>query len=386
MPELPEAERMRRDLEAALKGKKITKVVAYEDPIVFTNCTHETFMQHVLNRKVTGSGRHGKHFWLVLDEKPCILLHAGMTGHVRVKGETPLSFMDFSVKDVWPPRFVKWIVTTEDGTEAAFSDARRLGRVRLVDDPKAEPPVSLLGFDPYLEMPPFDVFCEKARKRAVAIKALLLDQAFSAGVGNWIADEILFQARIHPEERVQALDDKDMREIYDKMESIIKTACDAGADSSLFPKEWLFHVKWSKGKKDARTLSGLPISFVTVGGRTSAFVPSLQKLKPKRPQKNGADGGKGDTVPRGKKGNVEVDDEVYGEGEEEEVADSASKKRRGKPAPKAAPKRKKTAEEEAEAEEPPVAAKPARGRRKDAEAAADVPPARPSRAAKAKAK
>lgn len=72
-------------------------------------------------------------------------------------------------------------------TEVAFLDVRRLGRIRLCKSPLAEPPISNMGFDPILSMPEFEDFSRGVLKRACPIKALLLDQSFSAGVGNWVA-------------------------------------------------------------------------------------------------------------------------------------------------------------------------------------------------------
>jgi formamidopyrimidine-DNA glycosylase len=77
--------------------------------------------------------------------------------------------------------------TSGTTTELAFSDARRLGRVRLAVHPKEEPPISELGFDPILSMPPLWEFQALVLKRSCPIKALLLDQSFSAGVGNYLA-------------------------------------------------------------------------------------------------------------------------------------------------------------------------------------------------------
>ena len=75
-----------------------------------------------------------------------------------------------------------------DDTEVSFCDARRLGRVRLRHDPRAEPPISLLGFDALHELPSVRRLVALFGERAAPVKALLLDQSFSAGVGNWIAD------------------------------------------------------------------------------------------------------------------------------------------------------------------------------------------------------
>lgn len=74
-----------------------------------------------------------------------------------------------------------------ENVEVAFLDARRLGRVRLCSSPLTEPPISTLGFDPLLSMPDLQYFSKGVLKRTCPIKALLLDQSFSAGIGNWVA-------------------------------------------------------------------------------------------------------------------------------------------------------------------------------------------------------
>ena len=89
-------------------------------------------------------------------------------------------------------------VDDKDETEVAFLDARRLGRVRLCESPLTEPPISALGFDPILSMPDLDNFKKGVRKRTAPIKALLLDQSFSAGVGNWVAGSSMTVPQPHP--------------------------------------------------------------------------------------------------------------------------------------------------------------------------------------------
>lgn len=80
--------------------------------------------------------------------------------------------------------------TPGETIQLAFLDARRLGRIRLRLQPSKEPPISELGFDPLLSMPTVKEFASLVSKRSCAIKALLLDQSFSAGVGNWVAGNV----------------------------------------------------------------------------------------------------------------------------------------------------------------------------------------------------
>ena len=71
----------------------------------------------------------------------------------------------------------------------------------------------MLGFDPHLEMPPLGTFTKLVQRRKILIKALLLDQGFAAGVGNWVADEALYQARIDPRRRANDLSQDDTRRL-----------------------------------------------------------------------------------------------------------------------------------------------------------------------------
>ncbi|GBE78501.1 hypothetical protein SCP_0113900 [Sparassis crispa] len=188
----------------------------------------------------------------------------------------------------WPPKFMKFVihisdVETGDITQLAFLDARRLGRIRLCTSPLTEPPISTLGFDPILSMPNIEEFRKGVLKRSCPIKALLLDQSFSAGVGNWVADEVLYHARVHPEQRCKTLSLPQLHALYEQTSRICQIAVEANADDSKFPEDWLFKHRWGKGKKQKHTMKlpdGNPatIKWITVGGRTSAYVAELQRL------------------------------------------------------------------------------------------------------------
>lgn len=129
--------------------------------------------------------------------------------------------------------------------EIAFLDARRLGRVRLVNgSPLESPPISDLGFDPILSMPDLPTFSSLVLKRSCPIKALLLDQSFSAGVGNWVADEILYHARVHPEQRCRTLSEEQVEQVWAWTKEVCESAVKVNADDKKFPEDWLFKHRW----------------------------------------------------------------------------------------------------------------------------------------------
>ncbi|KAF7340082.1 Formamidopyrimidine-DNA glycosylase [Mycena venus] len=309
MPELPEVNRAKNLINRVAAGKVIEKVETVEDTIVFAGTTHEEFANELTGRTLESAGRYGKVFYLNLSGSGKMpVLHFGMTGMLQVKGELASYYKETpkTASTDWPPRFMKFILHLLDSetgvtTQLAFLDARRLGRVRLCESPLTEPPISELGFDPILSMPSIGEFKPLVLKRSCPIKALLLDQSFSAGVGNWVAgilyhlergstgahasaiDEILYNARLHPEQRSNTLTDEQLIALHHQTSNVCETAVSVDADDSKFPENWLFKHRWGKGKKAAHTLklpTGEPatIKWITVGGRTSAFVAELQIL------------------------------------------------------------------------------------------------------------
>ena len=115
------------------------------------------------------------------------------------------------------------------------------------------------------------------RERRAPIKAVLLDQSFAAGVGNWIADEVLYQARIAPSRRAHTLTAAEAAPRSARAcKSVVATAVAARSDHARFPRGWLFHHRWGRNA-EARTASGERIRHITVGGRTTAWVPTVQR-------------------------------------------------------------------------------------------------------------
>lgn len=232
MPELGEVAHATSVLRRFLSGKVIKSVVAQEDPIVFVQpLTKSILEQSLVGKKLETVDRHGKIFWAHFQDYPKkLVMHFGMTGWFVIKGyttehivmenggdktalalkkseesletqetkppaEVPPAIIKIDEKDQqWPPRFWKFQLSMDDGTEMAFIDARRLGRVRIIDAKNNEElynqePLKRSGPD-YSK--PGEALSEEAflaliAKRTGAIKSLLMDQALFAGIGNWLA-------------------------------------------------------------------------------------------------------------------------------------------------------------------------------------------------------
>jgi formamidopyrimidine-DNA glycosylase len=114
------------------------------------------------------------------------------------------------------------------------------------------------------------------RQRGAPLKALLLDQSFAAGVGNWIADEVLYQARLDPRRRANTLADPEIARMRAALKRVIDTSVRLSNDSDRYPSGWLFHRRWGKNPR-AVTRTGERIRHITLGGRTTAWVPARQR-------------------------------------------------------------------------------------------------------------
>jgi formamidopyrimidine-DNA glycosylase len=377
MPELPEVEATRRLLIRHARGHRVVSITGGDDDKIFEGAGADAVRGAFVGRSIADGHRLGKQFWLTFDDGskgPTSVMHLGMTGQVWVR--TPEGGLDAVsyVRDVgngntatnddqqqqWPPRFCKLELELSSGARIALCDARRFGRVRLIPagvDPLTRPPLSALGFDPLLSMPPLDAFATLlARRRSAKLKALLLDQSFSAGVGNWVADDVLWQARLHPEQKAgDLLDDEEdggggVARLHAAIRGVCERACSVDADSSRFPETWLFHHRWTGGKA-TRLPTGERVEFITAGGRTTAYVPAVQRMikakagggggggagagggggkKKKKPQKEeeddeaaaaaaAAETGGGKTKKKKKRAKEEEDEDDDGEGRGQKV-------------------------------------------------------------------
>lgn len=281
MPELPEVETVCRTIRHALEGQRIAQVEVVRDSIVFGKASPKAVEEALLGRTVKSIGRRGKYFWLTLSgEGPAVFGHLGMSGWVRevgregtrLHGHGEAPFEDEQGR----PRFLKLGIRARSGRGVVLTDPRRLGRVWLGPDAERDPRVKRLGPDAFDELPSVKELATLFGRRKIPIKAVLLDQGALAGIGNWIADEVLYQARIAPKRAAASLTAAEVAALRRAIVSVLARAVKVGADYKKFPKSWLFEHRWG-GTRGSEQIGGQRIVREEVGGRTTAWVPTRQK-------------------------------------------------------------------------------------------------------------
>ncbi|XP_019448079.1 PREDICTED: formamidopyrimidine-DNA glycosylase isoform X3 [Lupinus angustifolius] len=255
MPELPEVEAARKAVEENCTGKKIIKCIVADDSKVIDIVSRSDFEASVIGKTIIAARRKGKNMWLQLDSPPFPSFQFGMAGAIYIKGVAVTKYKRSAVndEDEWPSKYSKFFI-----------------------EPTSVPPISELGPDALFEPMTLEEFTQSLHKKKTEIKALLLDQSFISGIGNWVADEVLYQARIHPRQGASSLSEESCSALHKCIKEVIEKATEVGADSSQFPISWIFH---SREKKPGKAfVDGKTIEFITAGGRTTAYVPELQKL------------------------------------------------------------------------------------------------------------
>ena len=279
MPELAEVETVCRVMRDVLVGKRITRVEVVPDSLVFES-SHRNIEDALAGRTARAIGRRGKTFWIELaGPGPTVYGHLGMSGWIREVGRDTTRLQahgDAPLDDEHGrPRFLKLLLEAR-GRAIAFTDPRRLGRIWLGRDPAEEKRVQRLGRDAFDDLPSTTELAALFARRKIPIKALLLDQGALAGLGNWLADEVLYQARIAPRRLASSLDAREVSALRRAIRSVVGHAVKVGADSERYPRTWLFAHRWG-GSRGSQQINGHAIRRDEVGGRTTAWVPAVQK-------------------------------------------------------------------------------------------------------------
>jgi len=258
MPELPDVEAYRRFFIRHAEGRTVRSVEA--DPTIVRNATPAMVDAALRGRRFGSPERLGK--WLVCwTDGPALLLHFGMTGEFVASEDEPDRH-----------RHDRLVIAFEDGGELRYRNMRKLGGAWLVHDAdEVRGVLGSLGPDA-LGLSKREFMALLARRRG-GIKAALMDQSLLAGVGNLIADETLWQARIHPSRRIEGLTEEERAEIYGAMRKVLRESVE-GYDVVPRKRSWLLSVRGHPGAECPRC--GTPLSRAVVAGRTTYFCPTCQ--------------------------------------------------------------------------------------------------------------
>lgn len=226
MPELPEVESVRRSLSPGLTGSTITRATLLRADIVTGDAGPADLLQ---GQRVVELRRRGKQLAILADSGRVLLVHLGMTGQLRWHNPQPSAGRHDHVHARWSVRPAR-PKPGESGATLIFRDPRRFGGLWTLPTPAAlDVHWSRLGPDA-LEITGEALGAAGQRSRR-AIKALLLDQAALAGVGNIYADEALFAASIHPRRRASSLSDEEAQRLAASVRAVLAAAIDAGGST-----------------------------------------------------------------------------------------------------------------------------------------------------------
>ena len=274
MPELPEVETYVRELEPLLGGRRIL-AAEVRWPRTIAGPSPEEFVARIAGQRFVTFGRRAKYMLLGLDEGDTLIVHLRMTGHMYVKDMAEA-----------PDAHTHVLFDLDDGRRLHFQDPRKFGRMWLTAQP--EMVLRKLGPEPLSDAFSGEELAGKLAGRKAAIKALLLDQALAAGVGNIYADEALFRAGLHPLRPGGSLTSGEVERLRLAVATVLADGI-AAAGSSLggsslqnysrpggqtgsFQEE---HRVFRRTGQPCLTC-GAPIERIVVGQRSTHFCPNCQ--------------------------------------------------------------------------------------------------------------
>ena len=274
MPELPEVETIVADLRPHLTGRTIVSCELLF-PTIVRHPEPEVFIDSVAGMRIAGMRRRGKFILMDLENDLELVVHLGMTGQLRlVDADTPLS------------NHTHVIFTLDDARHLRYRDPRRFGRLLLGTHESllASKKMPRLGPEPIdVDFGAEDLY-RSLRKRRTSLKAVLLDQAAIAGVGNIYADESLHRARLRPDRLAGGLSRKSVQRLHESLRDSLRTAIiNRGSSVDTYRDAWgemggqqeKLQVYGRAG--EPCFTCGRPLALIRLAGRSTVFCRRCQK-------------------------------------------------------------------------------------------------------------
>ena len=259
MPELPEAEANRRRIADACLNRTIERV-SLGDDIQHIELPGGNERARVVGHQLTEARRHGKLILAGSKTGPWIGVHLGMTGSLRPYDESG-----------GPPDYTKLVIAFEGDRRLAFRNPRKLGWVRVFDDPGAF--LASEGYGPDALSISRGTFRDVIGATRGAVKSALTAQKKVAGIGNLWSDEMLFQTGTSPTATAANLPGAKLDALFDAMHRAFETVIEVNMDYDKLPLDWLIANR-REGAKCPRC--GGRIVKTKVGGRTSYYCEGHQ--------------------------------------------------------------------------------------------------------------
>lgn len=286
MPELPEVETIRRDLQYAVLGKGIRAVKVWTPRMIISG--EKEFIKSLEGNRFEKIDRRGKLlvFHLAYGDKT-LLIHLKMTGQLicQVPGGLIVGGHPSAKIENLPNDYTRAAFYLADGTILYFNDVRTFGYLKLADENETEECLKKFGLEPLTPEFTWSSFKELLAGRKGNLKAFLLNQSKIAGIGNIYADEICFRAKVRPERAIDSLDLSERRRLYNACQAVLKQAVekrgttfsnfvDASGKKGGFEKHLKVYNR--AGLSCKRCKNGI-IRKITAAGRGTHFCPECQK-------------------------------------------------------------------------------------------------------------
>jgi len=274
MPELPEVETIRRDLEKRVRGKRVEKVVIKSEKFIKVPSSIAEFIERMKGRTLSKIKRRGKYLILELDSKDNLIIHLKLTGQLIYSPEG---------KEL---AYTRVIFIFQNKTQLSFTDMRGFGGLWLIPDEEFSmvPFLQNLGPEPLEDDFTLDKFRILLKGRKGNIKALLMDQTFIAGIGNIYSQEALFLAGIHPKRDTTTLIDREIKDLYNNLLATLREAIsyrgssvDAYVDLNGEKGDYESHLRVYGRQGKGCFRCGAVIEKIKINGRGTCFCPVCQK-------------------------------------------------------------------------------------------------------------
>ena len=271
MPELPEVETIRRDLEPLVVGRRITGVDVDPATIhLLVGAPIEMLRENLVGRTVQSMGRRGKYLMLGLDDGRCFVIHLRMTGRLI-----------WRKRDAPDEQYQRAKIEFDNGYDLRWSDLRKFGTWRLHDS--ATEVIDKLGPEPIDDTLTLAIFRGRLANRTAAVKAVLLDQRRFAGLGNIYVDEALYEAGIRPDTPAGLLSPAAIKRLFASSRSVLERGIENRGASF---KDYVdgqgekgtqhMHVQVFRRTGKPCYACGSEIRRTIVGGRSTHWCPKCQ--------------------------------------------------------------------------------------------------------------